>query len=169
MVLDKSASDGLTPLEILGIAIKSEIEAARVYETLYQKVKNTDLKKKLEFLKGEEEKHGAILEELYTKSYPEVKLKLPEKSLLPEMEITLSEDTPVVVLFEKAMEAEKVSEEFYKEAADRMDNPQAKVMLGYLSGMERSHYSILRTEYDMIQTFEDYYLREKFTLEHIGP
>lgn len=165
MILDKR----LTPLEILGIAIKSEIDAAKVYQNLYDKVRNIDLKKKLEFLKGEEEKHRKVLEELYTKNYPDVELKLPEKSLLPEMEIKISENIPVVALFEKAMDAERVSEGFYREAVEKMDNPQAKAILNHLSGMERSHYFILKTEYDMIQTFDDYYRREKFTLEHIGP
>ena len=50
-----SVSAELTSVEVLGIAIRSEIEAAKLYERLEGKVKNSDLKEKLSFLKSEED------------------------------------------------------------------------------------------------------------------
>ena len=50
-------ADDLTPLEILGVAIKSEIEAANLYRYMAGQVVNLDLRERLDFLAKEEEKH----------------------------------------------------------------------------------------------------------------
>ena len=169
MVIDA----GLTSLEIVGIAIKSEIEAAQVYDRLVQRVRNLALKDKLLFLKSEEEKHRAILEDMYAKTFPEVKLLPPPRSLLPKVDVALSEKTPVPELLEIAMEWEKLSEEFYADFARRAEDARGRTVLQYLSKMESSHYHLLKTERDLISQFPDYYNVEEFhfgdEMAHLGP
>ena len=62
----------LTSLEIIGIAIKAEVEAGQIYDRLASRIRNRALREKLLFLRDEEEKHKAILEEMYARSFPEM-------------------------------------------------------------------------------------------------
>jgi rubrerythrin len=169
MVIDP----GLTSLEIMGLAIKSEVAAADVYDRLAQRVRNQGLREKLLFLKSEEEKHRAMLEEMYAKSFPEVELVLPPRSLLPKVDIALSESTPVPELLEIAMEWEKLSEEFYADFAKRAEDARGRVVLRHLSKVESSHYHLLKAERDFISQFPDYYKVEEFhfgeDMVHFGP
>ncbi len=162
----------LTSLEVLAVAIKSEIHAAQLYERLSNMVRNRGLRERLGFLQGEEEQHRKLLEELYAKSFPQVELRLPEKSLVP-IEVALGEGATVPELIQLAMKAEKDSESFYREMADRAQDPSGKTLLMYLSRMEQGHYHLLENEYGMISQFPDYYEVEDFQLGeemiHLGP
>ncbi|MGC9024390.1 MAG: ferritin family protein [Chloroflexia bacterium] len=163
----------LTPLEILGVAIRSEIEAADLYRHMLAQVVNRDLRGRLEFLVREEEKHRRILEELYARRFPGVELALPARSLVPTIQTALREDTPIPELFRLAMEAERLSEEFYRDQAGRAEEANSRATLTYLSRMERGHYELLRGEFELIQRYPSYYQVETFhpgeELMHIGP
>lgn len=169
MAIDPS----LTSLEVMGLAIKSEVEAGQIYDGLARKVKNRALKEKLLFLRGEEEKHKAMLEEIYAQSFPEVELALPPRSLLPKVDLALSEGTTVPELLDIAMEWEKLSEEFYADFAQRAENVRTRAMLQHLSKMESSHYHLLKAERDFVSQFPDYYNVEEFHfgegMVHLGP
>lgn len=168
-----SVSSELTSLEVLGVAIKSEIEAAKLYERMEKRVKNFDLKEKLQFLKGEEEKHRRIFDDLFRRKYPGVELKLPEKSMVPMMDVALTKELSVKELFEVAMKAEKLSEEFYADLAKRSKDVTGTSMLNYLSSVERGHYNLLKNEYEMVVEFPAYAETEEFLLGerlmHVGP
>lgn len=161
-----------TALEALGVAIKSEGHAAEVYEKLFGMVKNRALRERLQFLKGEEEKHRRLLEELYRKSFPEVELALPQRSLVP-MDLAMREGITVPELFTLAMEAERQSERFYQEMASKTKDLSGKALLAYLSKMEHGHYELLVGESELIERFPDYYKAEEFQLGeefiHLGP
>lgn len=156
-------------LEIYGIAIKSEIDAAKAYGEMRSQVKSSDLKKKLGFLKNEETKHRKLLTVQYRTQFPLVKLILPKQGLAPQLNLALENDAPLAKLFELAMAAENDSEKFYAEAAKRAQDATGKKLLYYLSGMERSHYYLLKAEYDLIQQFEKFESYKKFSQEHLGP
>ena len=168
-----SVNSDLTSLEVLGIAIRSEIEAAKLYERMEKKVVNVDLKEKLKFLKVEEEKHRAIFEDLFQKKYPDVELKVPEKSIVPMMDVALEKDMAVEKLFEVAMKAEKISEDFYADLAKKSKDASGTSMLNYLSGIERGHYNLLKNEYEMVVEFPAYAETEEFLMGerfiHVGP
>jgi rubrerythrin len=163
----------LSPMEVLGIAIKSEIEATEAYSKLNEKVKNEILRTKLKFLISEEKKHRRILEKLFSQRFPEKKLQIPEKSFLPPIKTTEGKKLSVLDLFKLALKAEKLSEEFYKEAGERAEDKESKRVLGYLVRVERSHYFIIKSEIDMLDRFPDYYKVDDFHLGqdmfHVGP
>jgi len=163
----------LSPSEVFGIAIKSEIEATKAYSRLYKMVKNKILRMKLKFLISEEKKHRRILERLFSQRFQEEKLKIAEKSFLPPIKISKGKKLSVLDLFKLALTAEKVSEEFYKEAGERAEDNESKRVLGYLVRVERSHYFIIKSEIDMLDRFPDYYKVEDFHLGqdmfHVGP
>jgi rubrerythrin len=163
----------LSPSEVFGVAIKSEIEATEAYSKLYEKVKNDILRMKLKFLISEEKKHQRILERLFSQRFPGEKLEIPEKSFLPPIKVTKAKKFSVLDLFKLAMKAEKMSENFYREAGQQAGDKESKRVLGYLVRVERSHYFIIKSEIDMLERFPDYYKVEDFHLGqdmfHVGP
>jgi rubrerythrin len=162
-------SNKLSSIEVFGVAIKSEIQAARAYQKMVTVVESTDVKRKLRFLRDEERKHRALLEERYRREFPDIKLALPSEGLAPRLTAAVERETPIVKLFELAMEAEQAAEKFYAEAADRSDSQSGRRLLSYLSGMERGHYFLLKSEYDLMQQFDRFSSYKKFSLEHLGP
>ncbi len=169
MILNAKTS----PFQVLALAIKSEIEAVLVYSKLHDKVKNELLKKKLKFLVYEEKKHRRILERLYSQRFPQRKLELPEKSFLPPVKLTIDSKTSILDIFKAALKAEKMSEEFYKEAGSKVEGKESLRILKYLSRVERSHYFMIKSEIDLLERYPDYYDAEDFHLGqdlfHIGP
>ena len=162
----------LTTLEVLGIAIKSEIEAVKLYNRMKELTKNNDLIMKLDFLVAQELKHKEILTEAYKKKFPEVDLSLPSKSLVPTIGELIEKGAGLKELFGAAMEAERISEEFYGGLAEKTRDSNSKSMLQYLASMERSHFSILEAEYKQLEFTAEYnsddYLRGE-RLMNLGP
>lgn len=165
--------EGLTALEVLGIAIKSEIEAAQLYARMAAQVRNTSLASKLAFLRQEEEKHREMLESLYTRRFPDIELQLPVRSPVPQIQSTDLDDMTVPELFQLAMQAEQTAADFYSREADRSNDHAGRTMLRYLSNVERGHYHLLHTEYELVSRFPSYYDADEFhfgdEMMHIGP
>ncbi|MBC7262470.1 MAG: ferritin family protein [Chloroflexi bacterium] len=166
-------NEGLTALEVLGIAIKSEIEAASLYARMTALVRNTSLASKLAFLRQEEEKHREMLESLYTRRFPDVELQLPAKSPVPQIQSADLDDMTVPELFQLAMQAEQMAADFYSREADRSNDQAGRTMLRYLSNVEHGHYHLLQTEYELVSRFPSYYDADEFhfgdEMMHIGP
>lgn len=163
----------LQPHEILAIAVRSEVDAADFYSKLNKKVKNELLREKLKFLIYEEEKHRKTLERLFSQRFPDHVLEIPEKSLLPPLKASFNDKATVLDLFKAALQAEKASEDFYKQASERIKDTQSQKILKYLSRVERSHYFMINSEIDLLEKFPDYYNVEDFhfgqDMVHVGP
>ena len=98
-----SKEPDFTTLEVLSIAIKSEIEAVNLYTRMKEITKSDDLSLKLDFLIAQELKHKEILTEAYNKKFPEVELSIPKKSLIPTIAEALEKGAGLKELFETAM------------------------------------------------------------------
>lgn len=168
-----ASNEGLTALEVLGVAIKSEIEAASLYARLAAQVRNAALASKLDFLRREEEKHRSILQDVYQRRFPDVELQLPDRSHVPTIDANTLTDLTVPELFQLAMQAEQLAADFYSHEADRSYDEMGRTTLRYLSNVERGHYQILQSEYELVSRFPDYYNADEFhfgsELMHIGP
>jgi len=162
----------LTTLEVLGVAIKSEIEAIKLYMRMKDKAKNPDLKTKVDYLIAQEKNHEKILTEAYRKKFPGVELSLPQQTLIPSVSDVLARDAALKELFAAAMEAEQKADLFYTELAKKTRDQSSRSMLEYLASMERSHYSILEAEFRALEITEDYdtddFLRGE-RLMNVGP
>ncbi len=162
----------LTTLEILSIAIKSEIDAVRLYTKMKEMVDSDDLKEKMDFLISQEEKHEKILKEVYEKKFPEVELALPSKSIVPMMDEVLAKEASLKELFEVGMQSEKLAEQFYTELAGKTNDMNAKSVLMYMANMEQSHYAILEAELnqiEMLKTEETNKFLDSEGLMFLGP
>jgi rubrerythrin len=168
-----AVSPKTTPEEVLESAIKAEIDAAAFYAKLQGKVRNELLIQKLKFLAYEEEKHRKILERLFGQRFGNRTPSIPDRSFLKPEETAFSDASPVLDLFKIALAAEKTSEEYYGAAGRAAEDPASRRILEYLSRVERSHYFMILSEIDLLETYPDYYSVEKFhegqDLFHVGP
>ena len=153
---------------LLLAAIKSEVDAGRTYSELAERVKNSFLKERLNFLAAEEEKHRRSLEGIYRMQFECDSIELPEKTdvPLPEVEIN-SENDPISLVLESAMKAEKAAEEFYTQLAERFDDRKISTLMEVLAGMENTHYLILKAEHENALKFEEY--DTVWPMMHAGP
>jgi len=142
--------------DLLGFAIRSEIDSNQVYSDLADKYSNPLLKEKFQWLAFEENKHRETLEKLFEALLPREKLEIPaETSEELFKKITITPSSTLVDLLYQAMESEKKAEKFYAQLADRVES-QSRKILEYLSQVEHSHYTMLNGEYLLAQEFEDY-------------
>jgi rubrerythrin len=169
MAIDKD----LAAWQVIGVAIRSEVDAAAFYTRLLSRVKNVLLVQKLKFLALEEEHHKKILEHLLGQRYPDKPTDIPASSLMPPIGVSLPAEPTVPALFEAALKAEEAAEAYYNEAAARTEDEAGRRILAYLGRVERSHQAMIRSELDLIVRFPDYYNVEDFhigaDLFHVGP
>ncbi|MFC2160515.1 ferritin family protein [Acidobacteriota bacterium] len=146
----------LSVRQLLEMASRAEIDANKIYSDLSQSLKNPLLKEKFQWLAFEENKHKESLEKLFQTLFREEKMVIPDKTdeaLLPSIDITLS--SSLVDILYQAMKAEEAAGDFYLSLAQKVSDTQQKI-LKYLSHVEHSHYTMLKSEYLMAQEFEDY-------------
>jgi len=142
--------------DLLGYAIRSEMDSNKAYTNLSDRVSNPLLKEKFRWLAFEENTHKEMLMKLHSALFPNQTIQIPEK---PSEElfkpIDVAPSTSLMDILLQAMDAEKYAEDFYFRLAERVGNSQ-KRLLHYLSKVEHSHYVMLKSEYDAVQDFEDY-------------
>lgn len=161
------------PLDILALAIKSEIDAARFYQKLLTKVKTDLLKQKIRFLVMEEKKHRSILGRLCQQRFGQEPSALPERGVEPGFKIESTKGMKIVELFQLALKAERTAEAFYREAKEKVEDTLTRQILDYLRRVERSHAALILSEIDLLERFPENYdvaashLGEE--LVHIGP
>lgn len=144
--------------DLLLAAIKSEVEAEKVYMSLAENIKNPFLKGRLEFLANEERGHKQFLEGIFRKTFTK-NIILPKESTVPLPEVKIYGETggtrDVVIILEDAMKAEKAAKDFYISLRDRFKEEKIRKTLHYLAIMEEDHYEILKKERDEMEEVED--------------
>jgi len=146
----------LSVRQLLEMASRAEMDANRIYSDLAQSLKNPLLKAKFQWLAFEENKHKESLAKLFSTLFREEKMEIPDttdEALLPSINFTPS--SSLVDILYQAMKAEEAAGDFYLSLAQRVSDPQQKI-LKYLSHVEHSHYTMLQSEYIMAQEFDDY-------------
>jgi rubrerythrin len=142
--------------DLLGYAIRAEVDSNKAYTELSDRVSNPLLKEKFKWLAFEENKHKEILIKLHSALFPNKTIQIPDE---PSQDLfkplIVAPSSSLIDILLQAMDAEKYAEDFYATLAERVDNGQ-KRLLQYLSKVENSHYMMLKTEYDAVQDFEDY-------------
>jgi len=163
----------MKPSGILAVAIRSEMDAAAIYNGLRGRVKNEVLLQKLKFLSDEETRHKAILERLFSDKFPDETLRVPPSSAGPAKSVAVDDAASVLDLFKLAMMKEKQAEEYYKESKKGITDDRGRKILDYLSRVERSHYFMLQSEIELLEKFPEYFDVEEFhtgqDLFHVGP
>jgi rubrerythrin len=150
-------------------ALKSEVEANRIYLLLAKRINNAYMKDKLMFLAGEEAKHRRGIEKLYKKEMKKKKVKLPGTTPVPLPSIKEpSAGTPVSEVLASAMAAEKAAEDFYASFAARFPTGSDQGwLLIYFASMEKGHYQLLENEKALMEKEE--YFDTDWPMMHVGP
>ena len=158
---------GLTNLEIIGIAIRSEMEAASFYRDFADRVDNPLVKAKFKTLAAEEGKHAKMLRELYEQLSGGDKPRPPKgwkASLPPEF----GPEAPMEDLLREAIAMEKRAQVAYRTAAGRSSDTKARMMLEYLVEFERGHQRLLEGELKFLERNPEWF-EEPWHDVHVGP
>jgi len=142
---DRIFSEKNSLQELLGVAIKSEVEAAEIYRKLSNRDLPEGTKEKVETLVEQEERHEETFWSIIDDFFPDEEVSIPDQSGISNP-VELKDDITLDELFEIAMASERESESFYKELKERFEDPAVCRMLGFLAASEREHYEILKQE-----------------------
>lgn len=131
--------------ELLGRAVKTEIEEAEFYCDLLEKDLMEETRPKIERFVEEEEEHEEELRATFSGLYPGEEIPILEGAML-EVPLGVSRKSGSKDLMEKAMYGERDAEKFYRELTDEVEGKEVRRLLGYLATREREHYEILKVE-----------------------
>jgi rubrerythrin len=104
----------------------------------------------IEEFKVQEEEHEEKLRSTFDDFFPDEEIPLPQRSGIEIPENVSRETTPREII-EKAIEAERDSEEFYRELIDEFEDKEVQNLLGFLASVEREHSEILRDELNKME------------------
>jgi rubrerythrin len=160
---------------ILKDAIKVESDGYNFYKMAADQTTDPQGKEMFESLASDETKHMRTLKEQY-KLYQEqgkfdweekkLKMKIPfdpsstSPIFSPEFKKRLNESHFEMTALSIGIMLEQNSIEFYKESADKAEDPQAKALFSYLANWEGQHLKALISQYNYLK--EDYWTDARF-------
>jgi rubrerythrin len=140
-------STQLTMIEILGLAIRSEEDAAKFYGDLARRIKNGLARAKYEALAREEVSHRQLLQNLYRRATGEsAPPHIPGSPEVAEGGGIPVETEEIEELLKIAIGREERARDFYRTHAPRMGDVGSRRLLEYLADIERGHELMLREE-----------------------
>lgn len=159
----------LTKVEVLGLAIRSEEDAAKLYGEISKLVNNDLVKARFEQLAREEVGHKAILIGIYKKVTGDRNPpKIPGKPHTAESQMEIAEPKSIEEALLYAIELEQKASAFYLNAAKQAKEPSIVQLFNYLADMEHGHEMMLKLELDAFRRDENWYA-EKPDIQLVGP
>jgi len=164
----------LTSLEILGIAIRSEEEAARFYGHIAHRIENELVRTRFRHLAEEEGEHRRMLVALYKKitGDPHAPPRVEgggdwaEGGSVPDEH----ENDSLESLLELAVQREEHARDFYRKAAEKSMDPSGERILHYLADVEEGHAQRLKRELHAFHRDTAWYTgQEAPEMVHLGP
>lgn len=160
----------LTLVEVIGLAIRSEEDAAHFYGEVVKVIKNESVRVKYESLAREEIGHRHMLVELYKKmtGSPSAPPRIPgspktAEGGMPPFAVEALED-----LLRLAIRREQEAGEFYRRAAVQSPEDNARRTFDHLAEIEHGHEILLKSELDSYLKDRDWYA-EKPDIQLVGP
>jgi rubrerythrin len=162
----------LTALELLGVAIRAEIDAQGFYKAMAKRIKNRVVKERILGLAGDELGHERLLKRIYTEWSGEENPPIPDKGPVPLSELINDKMSHEQVL-ETAIAQERAAVDRYIEAAKKAQDDSGRRVLQYLSEFERTHERMLTSELEYLRKNEDWFEEDTFPGSdrptHLGP
>lgn len=136
--------------EVLGLAVKTEIQGRKFYSILSEKVVHPVVKKKIISLAEDEKRHERIMVDLYRKTLGKEPKDLPEKGI-PDIvgaisAMKIDDKSQLLQVLDMAIEAELVAAGFYQRGATLTQDSQTRRIFEQLEKEEDSHYNFLVAE-----------------------
>jgi len=158
----------LTTVEILGLAIRSEEEAAKFYGDLAKRIRNGLARAKYEGLAKEEASHRHLLVGLYRKLTGEERPPhIPGHPTVAEGGGVPVETESIEELLKIAIGREEAAHAFYLALAPRMQESASRRLVEYLADIERGHELMLRSELEAFLRDRNWYA-EKPDIQLVG-
>ena len=162
----------LTAVEVIGMAVRSEEDAAKFYGHISKMIDNDLVRAKYEHLAREEANHRRLLVQLY-ESMTGSREKPPRIPGQPET----AEGGPVPeeiagsleALLRLAVERERKARAFYARAGEEATDLSGKRILGYLADVEHGHEMMLEKELAAYLRDKDWYVGKEPDMVHVGP
>lgn len=137
--------------KVVEFAIAAEIEAARTYRGLAERVGRRDLRELLVTIAAEEDGHREALERvqegdlsIFARGGPAVQLSAPLAAP------TLSPDLTPAQFLLAAIDAERQAHQLYSQLAAEADDPGLATLLDALASEETRHWQRLERAYDAL-------------------
>jgi rubrerythrin len=164
----------LTSLEILGIAIRSEEEAARFYGHIARRIGNELVRTRFRHLAEEEGEHRKMLFALYRQltGDPHGPPRVVGGGDLAEGAPVSDEhgNDSLESLLELAVQREEHARDFYRKAAENAMDPSGERILHYLADVEEGHAQRLKRELHAFHRDTAWYTgQEAPEMVHLGP
>jgi rubrerythrin len=142
--------------DILAFAIRREVDAAQGYGDLAARASAPGLRELLLELKGEEENHRRLLENMASAGFPEAARPAPDMGLSDALaDIPLAADMSFQELLIFAARKEKKAEELYTALARRPELAGHRKVFDFLAAQERTHKLKLEAAYEEHVLTED--------------
>lgn len=159
-----------TILEIIGLAIRSERNAADFYRNFARLIKNDLVNARFMVLAEEEEKHRQMLVDYYMKMTgeqtppPDIPGDPPTaEGSPPSFSIDSIED-----LLNFAIRREEEASDFYKNAAQGATDNSGRSMLEYMARIEGIHKMTLKAELEAFLGDKNWYA-DNMEIQLVGP
>ncbi|MBF0104842.1 MAG: ferritin family protein [Deltaproteobacteria bacterium] len=163
----------LTSIEAIGLAVRSEEDAAKFYAHVSKLIANPVIREKYENLAKEEIQHGQVLTGLYKKMTGDTARppRIPgspvtaEGGAIPTQIAGSLED-----LLKLAVTRESDAKDFYNKAARESIDPSGKRILAYLASVESGHEEMLKKELEAYLNDRGLYeSADLLEMIHVGP
>jgi erythrin-vacuolar iron transport family protein len=161
-------NDKLTPLEAVAFAVRSEMESTNLYAKLIEKVRNPEVKRMLTELAEDEEEHRIGLMNLYRRMLGDEEPSIPlEDGRKKSWEI--DPDAEPLLVMSKARDKELDSEQFYQDAAKRVQDFKTRMFFIELAETERRHAIVLGAQVEKLKADPHWFDRVDDKAVHMGP
>lgn len=162
----------LTSLEVIGMAIRSEEDAAEFYGHISKIIDNDLVREKYRQLAKEEGNHRKMLVKLYERmsGIPERPPRIPGTPTTAESGTVPPEIADSLeALLGLAIEREQKAKDFYSKAAEQATDLSGRNILLYLSDVEHGHALMLKRELESYLRDKVWYVGKDPEYVHVGP
>jgi erythrin-vacuolar iron transport family protein len=158
---------GLTVVEILGLAMKKEVDAARFYRRMAEHIANPIVKSRFMALAKDERQHKGLLAAEYKRLTGEADAPVPPKDFPKDASFDFDKFA-IEDALKFAIAAERDAQKLYAAAAKESRDPRGKQMLDYLVEFEKGHERQLRAELEFYKK-APLWFEDEDDLIHMGP
>ncbi len=148
----------LTALEVLGVAVRREMDAAQAYHELAGRCAGSLASDRFLLLEQEARRHELLLRRQYAELASGAELRPPRTSMAPAPEASQADAMPGIRgAVRCAADAEARAREFYLDAAALAEDPTARTMLRFLADVHARRHMELEAEYDLVVRYPHAY------------
>ncbi|NJE61135.1 ferritin family protein [Thermococcus sp. 21S7] len=157
----------MNELEALALALEVEKAELKFYIRLAKKAGDERARKMFLFLANEEAGHWELFEEKFVeKLIEECELPAVDRAVLESLQVEADESKlSEVDAVRIGMEQEKKTWEFYERAAREAEHEDVRRVFEELAKVEKSHYELLKAQYDSVMKTGIWMDYQDFSLE----